>query len=310
MPNLEHFNQSQLKKDGRYSAWSAALAALPGFESMWQVDGGVVRVGAPTHQTESLIALLRWLMPWRKGPWSMAGVEIDSEWRCDLKWDRIKEHIHLNDRRVLDVGAGNGYFGWRMLDAGARSVLGCDPTALFVMQHQLISTLAGDDRHALWACRLEDLPHTLLYFDVAFSMGVLSHRRYAESHHMAHLGLLYRTLIPEGQLVLETLVVPESATQRMPNGDRVLVPNERYARMRNVYALPSEETLLHWLEQIGFEDVRVVDVSVTMAEEQRATDWMPYQSLQDGLSAEDPSKTIEGYPRPMRAMVIARRGKK
>lgn len=307
MPSLARFNEARLKTDGRYKDWLQLLETLPPVDPHWQVVDGVVHVGQPTQDLEQLSNILEALIPWRKGPWSVAGVAIDSEWRSDWKWDRMPPCLDLVGRRVLDVGAGNGYFGWRMLDAGAASVTACDPTALFVMQHQLLARLAGEPRHAMWACRLEELPLTLEGFDVVFSMGVLSHRRYIEAHHIAHLGLLYRRLLPGGDLVLETLVVPQEATERQANGDRVLIPKARYARMKNVYALPSIETLVRWLERIGFAEIECVDLTPTSQKEQRATPWMPYQSLVDGLSIEDPTQTIEGYPPPTRAMVMAKR---
>ncbi|MFO7647899.1 DUF1698 domain-containing protein, partial [Halomonas campaniensis] len=55
----------------------------------------------------------------------------------------------------------------------------------------------------------------------------------------------------------------------------------------------------------GFENVRVVDEAVTRTEEQRATEWMTFQSLADFLDPEDPTRTREGYPAPRRAVVMA-----
>lgn len=307
MPSLARFNEARLKTDGRYADWLKLIQTLPPVDPHWQVVDGVVHVGEPIDDPEHLTECLEGFIPWRKGPWCVAGVAIDSEWRSDWKWDRIHPRLNLANRHVLDVGAGNGYFGWRMLEAGAASVTACDPTALFVMQHQLLARLADEPRHAMWACRLEDLPLTLESFDVVFSMGVLSHRRYIEAHHMAHLGLLYRKLLPGGDLILETLVAPKEATKQQANGDQVLIPEARYARMKNVYALPSLETLVRWLERVGFSEIECVDLTATTTQEQRATRWMPYQSLVDGLSIEGPTQTIEGYPSPTRAMVVAKR---
>ncbi len=102
-----------------------------------------------------------------------------------------------------------------------------------------------------------------------------------------------------GELVLETLVV---------EGDEntALVPAGRYARMRNVWFLPSTAMLARWLQRCGFEQVRVVDVSTTTVEEQRSTDWMRFESLSACLDPADASLTIEGYPAPRRAVLVAR----
>ncbi|HBX73869.1 MAG TPA: tRNA 5-methoxyuridine(34)/uridine 5-oxyacetic acid(34) synthase CmoB, partial [Halieaceae bacterium] len=132
-------------------------------------------------------------------------------------------------------------------------------------------------------------------FDSVFSMGVLYHRRSP----MDHLQELRDCLRPGGQLILETLVIdgPLGAT---------LVPEGRYARMGNVWFLPSPDTLMSWLRKLKFRDVALVDVSITTVEEQRQTEWMRFQSLADFLDPEDATRTIEGYPAPMRAVVTAR----
>ena len=46
--------------------------------------------------------------PWRKGPFNVFGVAVDTEWRSSLKWNRIAGHVNLRERRVLDVGCGGG----------------------------------------------------------------------------------------------------------------------------------------------------------------------------------------------------------
>lgn len=307
MPTLDSFNHHQLKIDGRYPEWLRLFQSIPTVERGWKVEDDVVFAGHPETETSSAWrdALMQ-LLPWRKGPWCLAGVNIDSEWQGGHKWARLAPHLDLADKRCLDVGAGNGYFGWRMLAAGAHSVLACDPTALFVVQHSVVAELANEPRHRFLACRLENLPHTEEPFDVVFSMGVLSHRRYETGDHMAHLGYLTRRLTPDGELVLETLVVPDACCETTRQGDRVLLVQSRYARMKNVYALPSQDTLLGWLAQMGFRETQVLSVGDTTTAEQRATVWMPFQSLEDGLSQDHLGQTIEGYPRPKRAMVLAR----
>jgi tRNA (mo5U34)-methyltransferase len=87
----------------------------------------------------------------------------------------------------------------------------------------------------------------------------------------------------------------------------VLVPEGRYARMRNVYAIPTVATLTDWLAEAGLRQVRVVGISVTSSDEQRATSWMRFQSLADFLDPSDPRRTVEGYPAPTRAMLLVER---
>ncbi|MFE0587034.1 tRNA 5-methoxyuridine(34)/uridine 5-oxyacetic acid(34) synthase CmoB [Pantoea vagans] len=239
--------------------------------------------------------LLRNLMPWRKGPYFLYGTHINTEWRSDWKWERVLPHISpLAGRTVLDVGCGSGYHMWRMIGAGAHLVVGIDPMQLFLVQFEAVRKLLNDDRRAhMLPLGIEQLP-ALQAFDTVFSMGVLYHRRSP----LDHLLQLKNQLVSGGELVLETLVIEGDVHQ-------VLVPGERYAQMRNVFFIPSAEALKSWLEKSGFVDVRIVDFALTTTEEQRRTDWMTSESLAEFLDPDDPSKTVEGYPAPLRAVLVA-----
>jgi len=240
-------------------------------------------------------ALLKQLAPWRKGPFRIQGIDIDSEWRSDMKWDRLRNDItSLADRNILDVGCGNGYYALRMLDAGARCVVGIDPTVLFVCQFEAIRKMTGHRPAYVLPLRLEELPRESRKFDTTFSMGVLYHRR----NPLQHLRELLETLRPGGELVLETLVLPG-------DGPNVLEPENRYARMRNVWHLPTVDLLRGWITDAGFDDVRVVDVTATTTAEQRTTEWMPFESLTESLDPNNPKLTVEGLPAPTRAIFVA-----
>lgn len=271
------------------------IDALPDTDPGWRMDDGRLIAGAPVADAKALTDQLKELIPWRKGPLTLGGVAIDTEWRSDWKWARIAPHVNLQDERVLDVGAGNGCFGWAMLDAGAASVIGCDPTQLFIHQHQAISHFTGPAPNLLLAATLEDLDPALDDFDTVCSFGVLYHRR----DHLDHLHRLARRLKSDGRLVLETLILPGD-----DNGQLDSPP--RYANMRNVHALPTTARLLQWMEQAGYEDCRCVDITATTTEEQRQTEWMPFYSLREALDPTDPALTIEGLPAPLRAIVVAR----
>lgn len=269
---------------GHLAEWRDAVARLP--------DAALT--GADPQETK---ALLLALAPWRKGPFDVGGVHIDAEWRSDLKWQRLAGNISpLANRNVLDVGCGNGYYALRMLDAGATRVIGIDPTVLFVMQFEAIRKLTGIEHVHVLPLRLEDLPPACAAFDTTFSMGVLYHRR----DPAAHLRALFDTLRPGGELVLETLVIPGS-------GHDLLEPGDRYARMRNVWHLPTTTLLESWLGEAGFMDSVLADVTPTTSEEQRTTEWMTYESLREALDPGNPSRTVEGLPAPHRAILSARR---
>lgn len=285
---------------GRAEEWDAVLASLPDATvDTAALDDDTIRIGSKRADLQdALTAALHQLKPWRKGPWDFFGVNIDTEWRSDWKWQRIAPHLSpLKDRLVLDVGAGNGYYMLRSLGAGARYALGVDPTMLFLYQFAAARKYLGSTSAALLPLRGEDLP-PFGVFDTTFSLGVLYHRRSPIDHLME----LHATLRPGGELVLETLVI---------DGDEqeVMMPEDRYAQMRNVWFLPSAPALELWLARAGFENIRTVDITATTTAEQRATEWMTFQSLADFLDPEHPDLTIEGLPAPQRATVIANRKK-
>lgn len=288
------------EKHGDYERWLQALHSLPELhaDEIDLLNSVTVSSHSCNEATRHTIeAALRQLHPWRKGPFFINGIHIDTEWRSDWKWDRLKDHITpLTGRTVLDVGCGSGYHCWRMAGAGARLVIGIDPTPLYVMQYFALRHFLGEQGVYVLPLGIEDLPPKLEGFDTVFSMGVLYHRRSP----LDHLLELRDTLRPGGELVLETLVIdgPPGAT---------LMPESRYAKMRNVWFIPSPATLELWLQRCGFKNIRTIDVTTTSLEEQRTTEWMQFESLKDFLMPDDVTRTCEGYPAPRRAIVIANR---
>jgi tRNA (mo5U34)-methyltransferase len=285
---LDHWNRELVpllrerlsgKTHGDWARWNAAVEALP------EARGDKARV------RELLMAL----HPWRKGPLQLDELYVDTEWRSDWKWARLSGAIApLRGRRVLDVGSGNGYYALRMRDAGAATVIGVDPTLLFAMQFLAINVFARDPGIFILPCRLEETPAADGAFDTTFSMGVLYHQR----DPLVHLRQLASTLRPGGQLVLETLFLP---------GDdlRAETPPGRYARMRNVWSLPTIPQLVAWIEEAGYLEIEIVDTSITTVDEQRGTEWMRFDSLPEALDPADSSRTVEGWPAPRRAVVTA-----
>ena len=283
---------------GRTPIWLETLSGLPEI-SVDQIELNSNAVSVTTNQAfdiESVSSELLSLFPWRKGPFSIHGIDIDTEWRSDLKWERVINHLSpLQDRRILDIGAGNGYYMWRMLGAGARCVIGVDPMRLFTVQFQAIRHFIGKSMPvSLLPIGIENLPLNRPVFDTVFSMGVLYHRR----DPVTHIQQLQSLLRPDGELVLETLIIEQ-------DDEAVLVPQDRYASMRNVWNIPSVSQLCAWLDEAGMRDIRIVDVTPTTSEEQRTTTWMPFHSLKDFLDPDKPDKTLEGYPAPVRAVAVA-----
>ncbi|MEM7333998.1 MAG: tRNA 5-methoxyuridine(34)/uridine 5-oxyacetic acid(34) synthase CmoB [Chloroflexota bacterium] len=283
---------------GKFTEWLEILEQLPNIpvETLELKHEVKVETAVSPQQRAQIEAQLRHFHPWRKGPFTVHGIHIDTEWRSDWKWDRLINHIQpLTGRRVLDVGCGNGYHCWRMVGAGARLAIGIDPFLLYVMQFHAMRHFLGKDLPTfVLPFGIDEIPTDLNAFDTVFSMGVLYHRRSP----IDHLLTLKNCLRSGGELVLETLVI---------NGrlGEALLPEGRYAQMRNVWFIPSPDTLQSWLRKSGFTNVKLVDVSVTTEAEQRSTEWMTFHSLKNFLDSNDVSKTVEGYPAPQRAILTA-----
>jgi len=307
--NAEHWSailptqiEQKLNPDahGNFTLWNSAVEHLPIPKSpSRQLDNKGFKIGQANELSladrQQLEEGLKQLFPWRKGPYDLFDLHLDTEWRSDWKWDRIKNHLSpLDNRFVLDVGCGNGYHCWRILGAGAQMVVGVDPVQLHVLQFQAIRRLYGEAPIYVLPLTLEEVPAKTNVFDTVFSMGVLYHRRSP----IEHLMDLRNCLRSGGELVLETLVIEGQQGE-------VLVPEGRYARMRNVWFLPTCETLMSWMRRCGFKNIRVVDINQTSVQEQRSTPWMTFNSLKDFLDPNNLGLTIEGHPAPRRATIIA-----
>ncbi|UDQ97073.1 tRNA 5-methoxyuridine(34)/uridine 5-oxyacetic acid(34) synthase CmoB [Lentisphaerota bacterium WC36G] len=281
--------------------WLYAIKSMPELKTTnYNFSQKAVTVGKESELDQEdlkrLYFSLKMLFPWRKGPFNICGIDIDTEWRSDLKWDRLKDKIStLKDRNILDIGCGSGYHCFRMLGEEAKTVTGIDPYWTFVMQFHAISKyVARDLPIAVLPLGIEELPKDITGFDTVFSMGVLYHRR-SPIDHLIELKNLLRA---GGELVLETIVT-------YGDENSVFVPPGRYASMNNVWFIPSVKALKVWLEKVGFKDVEVLDVEETSINEQRTTNWMPFKSLPDFLDENDKNLTIEGHVAPIRAVLKA-----
>jgi tRNA (mo5U34)-methyltransferase len=288
------------RQDARADALRQLIHGLPAIRPAHTcLDGDRITIGRaedlPVEALARIEKILMGLKPWRKGPFEVFGIQIDSEWNSALKWRRVAPHIApLAGRRVLDVGSSNGYYLFRMAAHRPRLILGIEPYAAYYYQFlalQFFLQIPG--MHTL-PLRLEDLPGISHWFDTLFCMGVLYHRRSP----MDTLARFKELLVPGGQLVLETLIIPGES-------DTALFPRDRYACMRNVYFIPTVACLQNWMARSGFVNIRCVDITPTTSEEQRKTPWIDSDSLDAFLDPMDHRLTREGYPAPIRAVVIA-----
>ena len=287
-------------KHGHFKDWKKVLETLPNIASNFtDLNNDTVVFGdssdISSEQKLSLEASLKELCPWRKGPFEIFGIHIDTEWRSDWKWARISPYIDLKDKLVLDIGCGNGYYALRMQAMAAKLVLGVDPSWHYIFQFHALQKYSSELQRAfVLPFGFEELPENIAKFDTIFSMGVLYHRQEPQNH----LSQVYEKIEVGGQFVLETLIIDDKDAD-------VLIPNERYANMRNVWVLPSIILLKTWLTEAGFKKIEVIDTTMTTVDEQRQTEWMTRYSLAQALNPDDHSLTIEGYQAPLRAIIIA-----
>jgi tRNA (mo5U34)-methyltransferase len=283
---------------GDYPRWLSAYKRLPDIlPTQSNTDANAINCGIEIRDKtkEQVNACLQELIPWRKGPFNLFGTYIDSEWQSFMKWNRIENKIpNLANKRVLDVGCGNGYYMFRMSSQNPILLMGIDPGLLQVMQFWAVEKYINSSA-AVLPLAMQDLPKNLNCFDVVFSMGVLYHRK-SPIHHIKELaGVLQQN----GHLIIETLVI---------DGDKnsCLIPTDRYAQMRNVWFLPSIDMLKIMLKRCGFHHIECIDVTTTAIEEQRSTEWMKFHSLKQFLD-KDQQSTIEGYSLPKRATLVAQK---
>ena len=241
--------------------------------------------------------LIERLHPWRKGPFELFGRKVDAEWRSDKKWSRIRESLgDLHEKRILDVGCGNGYYMFRAAQSAPRLVYGIDPSAAFKFQFELFQAFAQRPELQLDLLGVEHLEFFEKTFDVVLCMGIVY-------HHRGPLEILRRlksTLRMGGRCLVESQSIPG-------DGSYALFPEDRYAKARNVFFVPTAECLMNWMRRAGFKDVELVAHSAIEFDEQRRTADMRFESLQDFLDPGDVSKTVEGYPAPWRTAVIGTR---
>ena len=248
-----------------------------------------------SQEFDLIIDAAKKLIPWRKGPFNIFGLEIDSEWQSNIKYNLIRPYFNLKDKVVADIGCNNGYYMFRMLEDKPRKLIGFDPSPLTLHQFEFVNHFVKSDivYEMLGVEHLEFYNHK---FDFIFMLGVLYHR----ADPVGTLKSLARGLNSKGEILIDTFMI---------DGDEelCLTPNKRYSKIPNIYFIPTISALKNWLERAGFEDIEVLATAVTTSEEQRKTQWSFDQSLEDFLDENDKTKTVEGYPAPKRVYIKARK---
>ena len=248
---------------------------------------------------QQIMAAAKAILPWKKGPYSLFGIDIDAEWRCDHKWDRLADFMpSLTGKRILDIGCNNGYFMFRMLNDEPEFVLGVDPVPRLWYQFHLLQRFAQISNIEFQMLGWEETAFFHELFDIVFNMGIFYHH----FNPVQMLKNMRQSLRPGGTLVLESIIIPGEESI-------CLFPPDRYANMRNVWLVPTVTAMVNFLERTNFEDIQIVSVTNHTPDEQRTTAWNPGPSFKDFLKKGDATHTIEGHPAPKRAILTAKRAR-
>lgn len=256
------------------------------------------QIAGANDQTEE--QLVNSLVPWRTGPFILdTGFEIESEWRSEKKWDRIRKYLpDCSGQVVADIGCSTGYHLTRLLELDPKLAVGFDPNERCWLQFAFLSRTLRTvkkncSRIAFLPFGLDALKELDSTFDLILCMGVIYHQR----DPLAAVKILHSALKPGGTLILESLIVPQEKSLIIP-------ADMRYAKMRNAWQIPSLPDLRKLFLEAGFQGPLVEDFGALSTKEQRQTKHSPYESLIHFLKAGDLSQTIEGYPAPHTGVVV------
>ncbi|MEY3089828.1 MAG: hypothetical protein RL113_144 [Pseudomonadota bacterium] len=273
-----------------------AIQSLKVYDGVQITLGDRVTIKIPelsSEDAQQIEQTARLMKPWRKGPFQINDLLIDTEWQSQIKYNLLEPHFDLRDKVVGDIGCNNGYYLFRMLTHKPNKLIGFDPSALYYSQFQLMNHFVQSNI----IYELLGVEHVEFYehrFDTLFCLGVLYHR----SDPVGMLKSLYKGLNEGGELILDTFMIDGE--------DEVcLTPKERYSKIPNIYFIPTVNALKNWCLRAGFESVEVLEIMKTDLEEQRKTEWIDTQSLEDFLHPDDDTKTVEGYPAPKRVYIKA-----
>ena len=240
--------------------------------------------------------IIEQLTPWRLGDYLIFNNLIKSEWNCDFRWKLIDKYIpFLNNKKVADIGANNGYFSFRLLEFNPSQLLCFEPNDLYNLQLYFIASLLKNNSIKIIKNGVENLINYDSSFDFILFMGVLYHRE----NPIETLKNIYFALKANGVAIVESICIEGDS-------DLVLFPYKSYAKMKNIWYIPSESVLKYWCEIAGFRYIQKIFNYYVTEDHQKKSEHSPNESLSDFLS-EDGLKTVEGYPPPYKVGYLCKK---
>ncbi|MBT7543393.1 MAG: tRNA 5-methoxyuridine(34)/uridine 5-oxyacetic acid(34) synthase CmoB [Gammaproteobacteria bacterium] len=286
---------------GNLPKWLDILDSLPDLNTDFlDVTSDSIEIGRTDEISNSQRTILKKkllkLNPWRKGPFHLFGLHIDSEWRSEKKWNRIKNYLpNLMGKSIGDLGCSNGYYSYRLLNFNPKIIIGLDKTPLFIMQFLATKLYARNLQNIIiLPTTAEDFVYKKFNFDLLLSMGILYHSKNSATHIEALNSLLKKN----GTLFLETII---SLTKDNLN----ITKGQTYAGMKNIGTIYTIDNLRKLMIENGFKNIECIDESFTNSSEQRSTEWMTGKSFKDFILPN--GKTIEGFLPVCRAIFIAQK---
>lgn len=269
------------------------IASMPKDKYNITIDDIIKIESSDIEYKEDIINLAYELKPWRKGPFQIFDNLINSEWNSSIKYNIIKNHLNINNKIVADIGCNNGYYMFRMLELNPKKIIGFDPSAHCFCQFDFINHFI-DSKIKFEMLGIQDLTHYDIKFDTILCLGVLYHR----TNPIDCLKILKQALNLNGELILDCLIIDSIKP--------IALSPLSYAKMKNVYFIPSISALRNWLERANFKDIEIIATKKTNLNEQRKTEWINGESLESFLDKNNPAKTIEGYQAPKRIYLKAK----
>lgn len=186
--------------------------------------------------------------------------------------DAYRVPARLDGKRVLDIGAWDGFWSFEALKRGAREVVAIDDFSDF------LGSLNQEDRRA-WEnfdlcrealgysheqCHRQDLsvydlkPETFGHFDVVFAFGLLYHLR----HPLMALDRI--SAVCTGELYVESAILDDFSAYRgglqrgYPEGQMLMefYPDDQYGHNHTNWWVPTLHCLAHMVRASGFERVQ------------------------------------------------------
>lgn len=259
------------------------------------LTGSAPRVISPTISKEEerlIYDISKKLMPWRKGPFQIFQTFIDSEWKSQLKWNRLNlKRREIQGKVILDIGCNNGYFLFKMAMENPSLLLGIDPIDINKIQFEFLQSFFNISNIYFELFGYQELIHFDKIFDLIFFMGIIYHHK----DPINQLIMIRKALKPGGTLYLETIGI-------VGDGSYALFPEKNYGKIKNIWFIPTLSCLINWAKKSKFVDIEVLSQSKTTEDEQRLTKWCGSvkNDFKNFLDPQDSEKTLDGHEAPYR----------